>query len=188
MKHETRNIKHMKKEKHKNCSTFHVPCSIKQKGYILLEAFIAIMVISIAFGVLLDIGTLSIKTSTSIQKSAKANFLLKEIIESTRNYRDGTNWSVNGLGVVNTGNNNPYYFILDTTVNPNKWVLTSGTETTGIFTRKIIFDKVSREPPTQNIENNYNSSHDDPNTKKVTATVIWEDRTLNLITYFTNWK
>jgi len=71
---------------------------------------------------------------------------------------------------------------------PNKWNLIQGTEIVGIFTRKIIFDKVSRDPSTQNIENTYNSFNNDANTRKVTVTVIWPEKTVNLITYFTNWK
>ena len=154
----------------------------------LLEAFIAIVIIGIAFGVILDIGTLAVKNSTSIQKSAQANFLLKEAMESARSFKDGTNWPINGLGTVNTGSDNPYYFTLDTGVTPNKWNLIQGTEIVGIFTRKIIFDKVSRDPSTQNIENTYNSFNNDANTRKVTVTVIWPEKTVNLITYFTNWK
>ena len=188
MKHETYNMKHKKNEKHKSCSMFHVPCSMKQKGSIILEAFIAIMVISVAFATLLDIGTLSVQTSTSITKSSQANFLAKEAIEATRSFRDGTTWATDGLGVVSTGEPAYYYVVLDTGVTPNKWALTSGTETVGIFTRKIIFDQVSRDPSTQNIENPYNASHDDPNTRKATASVSWESRTLNLTTYLTNWK
>ena len=50
----------------------------KQRGSILLEAFVAVMIIGITFAVMLDIGTLSIKNSTSIRNSSQANFLLKE--------------------------------------------------------------------------------------------------------------
>ncbi len=156
----------------------------RHKGFILLEAFLAIMVISLAFGVLLSVGTLSIKTSTLIQKNSQANFLLKEILESARSFRDGTTWASNGLGFVATGSANPYYF----TITNNAWVLTSGTEVNGIFTRKIVFDNVSRDPATQNIETTYNSSYNDPNTKKATATVTWSGKTVNLVTYFTNWR
>ncbi len=160
----------------------------KNGGSILLEALIVITVITVAFPVLLDIGTLSIKTSTSIRQADQANFLLKESIESTRSFRDGTTWSTNGLGTVTTGSANPYYFLLNTGVNPNAWVLTSGTETVDIFTRKIVFDKVSRDPTTQNIESTYNASHDDQNTRKITATVSWQGKSASLITYLTNWK
>jgi len=159
-----------------------------ESGSILLEAFIAIMVIGISFAFLLDLGALSVKVSTSIQKSTQANFLLREGMEITRSFRDGTTWATNGLGSVSIGSANPYYFLLDTSVNPNKWSLTSGTETVGIFTRKVIFEKVSRDPATSNIQGTYNPSYDDQNTRKVTVTVSWPEKTMDLITYFTNWK
>lgn len=156
-----------------------------ESGSILLEAFLAIVIIGIAFGVLLDIATLSTKTSTSIQKSSQGNFLLKEEMETVRSFRDGTTWGTNGLGTVNTGSANPYYFTLDTSVTPNKWTLNSGTETTGIYTRKIIFDRVSRDSNSNIITS---GGTDDPNTRKVTIMVIWPEKTLTLITYLTNWK
>lgn len=154
-------------------------------GSILLEVLISIAIISLVFSVLLDIGVLSSKTSDSIEKIAKVNFLLKETIESVRSFRDGTDWSSNGLGSVNTGINNPYHLVLEA---PNKWTLISGTETVDNFTRKIIFEKVSRDPITKNIESVYNSLNDDPDTKKITAIVSWNDKTSQIITYFTNWK
>lgn len=156
-----------------------------QKGSLLLEAFIAVMIIGIAFGALLDVGTLAVKTSTSIEKSSQANFLLKEEMEAARSFRDGTTWATNGLGASSTitpGNN--YHMVL----NSNAWTVVAGVETIGIFTRKVVFDKVSRDPSTQNIESVYNASHDDPNTKKATVTVSFESTTLTLSTYLTNWK
>lgn len=146
-------------------------------GSILLEALISIIIIGLIFSVLLDIGILSLKTSASIEKITKADFLLKEAIESVRSFRDGTDWSSNGLGLVSAGTSNPY-----------KSNLTPGTETIGIFTRKIIFDNVSRNPATKNIESVYNASNNDPYTKKVTAIVNWEAQSAQVITYFTNWK
>ena len=146
-------------------------------GSILLEALISIIIIGLIFSVLLDIGVLSLKTSASIEKITEADFLLKGAVESVRSFRDGTDWSSNGLGLVSTGTSNPY-----------KSDLTPGTETIDIFTRKIIFDNVSRDPSTKNIESVYNSSHYDPDTKKVTAIVSWEGKTSQVITYFTNWK
>ncbi len=170
------------------CSMFHVPCSIRQRGAILIEAFIAVMVIGVAFAAMLDVGTLSIKTSASISQSSQANFLMKESLETVRSFRDGTTWAGSGLGTVNTGSANPYHFTLNTGVIPNTWTLTPGAETAGIFTRKIVFDKVSRDPATQNIEAAYNAAHNDANSRKVTATVSFSGKTLNLVTYFTNWK
>lgn len=160
----------------------------KNKGSILLEAFLAVMIIGIAFSSLFDIGALAIQNSTAIQQSTGANFLLKEGIETARSFRDGTTWATNGLGTVNTGSTNPYHFTLNTDSTPNTWALASGTETIGIYTRKIVFDTVSRDPSTQDIETTYNASHNDPNTRQVTATVTWSNKTLALITYLTNWR
>lgn len=160
----------------------------KNLGFLIIEALLAIMIIGFALGTLLEISALSVKISTSIRQSDQANFLLKETMESARNFRDGTTWSINGLGSLNTGSSNPYYFSLDTTVTPNQWNINSGTQTLGMFTRNVVFDKVSRDPATGNIETTYNASHDDPNTKKVTLTVAGPNKTLYLTTYVTNWK
>lgn len=156
----------------------------KQCGYLLLEALLAVVIIGLAFTTLLAIGTLSIKTSTSIEQNDQANFLLKEAMESVRSFRDGTTWATNGLGTLSTGSANPYYLVIQS----NTWTPTTGTETIGSFTRKIVFDKVSRDTSTSNMESVYNATHDDPNTRKVTVTIVSPSQTLNLITYFTNWK
>ena len=156
----------------------------QSKGSLLLEGFLSVMIISIAFAALLDIGALSAKTSRTLAQNDQANFLLKEDIEAVRDFRDGTTWSSNGLGTVTTGSSNPYHISLM----GSAWSLGTGTETVGNFTRSIVFDKVSRDPTTNNIENTYNSAHDDPNTLKVTVTIASTDRTFTLSTYLTNWK
>jgi hypothetical protein len=167
------------------------PSLFKQpnKGSIILEAFIAITVISVAFAVFLDIGTLSVKTSTTMQKSSQANFLLKETMEAVRSYRDATTWtqavSPIGLGAANLGSANPYYLALNTQANPNTWVLTSGTETTGIYQRSIVFDSVYRDAGSNIVTSGGTL---DANTKKVTVTVTWPEKTMTLVTYLTNWK
>lgn len=159
-----------------------------QKGAILLDAIISIIIIGSAFAALLSVGASSIKMSTSLRQATQANSLLEESIEGVRNFRDGTDWTTTGLGTLATGNSNPYHLFLDTAFNPPKWNLVPGPETSDIFTKKIIFDRVSRDPSTHDIEDIYNASHDDPNTIKITAIVAWQSRTLQLITYFTNWK
>ena len=158
------------------------------KGFIFLDILIAITIISIAFTVILAIGATSLRLSSSIRNTTEADSLIKEEIEALRSFRDGTDWSVNGLGTVSKGSSNPYHVVLDTVSNPNTWNLVSGTETVGIFTRNIVFDNVSRNPNTNNIEDNYNQLNDDPDTIKITVTVAWLDKTLKVITYLTNWQ
>ena len=139
---------------------------------------------------LISIIVSSLNTSNSIQKATQANALVKEEYEAIRSFRDGTatTWASNGLGSVNFGINNPYYLFLDTGANPIKWVLNTGVETVDIFTRKVVFDKVSRDPSTQNIESSYNPLNNDPDTVKATITVEWLNKTSQVIAYFTNWQ
>ena len=166
-------MKHLKKE--------------KNKGFIFLEILICVSLVGIVFLMLLSIGVQSMVASRSIKKAAEVDSLIKEELEAVRSFRDGTQWATNGLGVVATGSANPRYAALDT-LNPPKWILQSGTETVGAFTRNMVFDKVSRNPTTQNIESTYNAANDDPDTRKVTVTVTYEGKTYQVITYLTNWQ
>lgn len=158
------------------------------KGFVFLEIIIGVALTSIVFVTLLSVAFLSLNISASIKQTTLADALAKEEIEALRTFRDGTTWLTDGLGTVSVGSNNPYYLVLNDQANPPRWDLTLGTETTGIFTRKIVFDKVSRDPTTKNIESVYNILHDDPETRKVTVTVSWTGKNYNLISYLTNWR
>lgn len=148
-----------------------------------MEIIVSVALISIAFVVLLGIAFSVINVSSSIQKQTKANALMNEGFEAIRNFRDGTQWLVNGLGTMTTGSSSPYHLVN----NSNTWNLVEGPETIGIFTRQIVLDKVSRNSNYQ-IEQTYNLANDDNNTRKITITVSWQDTSLQNITYLTNWK
>ena len=152
-------------------------------GFLLIEIIIAVALISIVFITLLGVGVITLNVSNSIQKETQADSLVKEEFEALRSFRDGTTWATNGLGTVNTGNSNPYHLVNDS----DEWVLVAGAETKGIFTRQVIFDKVSRDSA-GNVEYAYNSSNDDADTRKITVTVSWRDRSIQTVSYFTNWK
>jgi len=152
-------------------------------GFIFLEILISIAVIGIVFITLLGIGYLVLNLSSSIQKQTQADSLIKEGFESVRNFRDGTTWATNGLGIVNYGTGNPYRLVNSS----GQWTLVAGAETVGIFTRQIVFDKVSRDTG-GSIEAVYNSSRNDADTIKVTLTVTWPGKTMQAVSYFTNWK
>lgn len=154
----------------------------------MLEAILAIIVLSIAFGAILNIAFISLQTSQYIEKAARANFFIKEEMEALRNFRDGTTWATNGLGTMQTGAGNPYHMVLNFSTNPPSWTMAQGAETAGIFSKKIILDLVSRNPADQSIESTYNSLHNDANTRKATVQIVWEGRTVQASTYFTNWK
>ena len=156
--------------------------NFKSKGFIFLEILISITLISVVFITILGIGFLSLNLSSSIKETTRADFLVKEELEAVRSFRDKTTWA--NFIDVNFGGANPYYFVLSN----NEWNRNSGTETVGIFTRNVIFDKVSRDPTTNYIESVYDPSRDDPDTKKITVNVIWSGKTHQILTYLTNWQ
>lgn len=159
-----------------------------KNGFIFLEILIAIALVGIVFITLLGIGVQSLGLSYTIQKTTQIDSLLKEEMEATRSFRDGTNWSTDGLGVVSTGSANPYHLILSGAFNPPKWILQTGIEAVGEFTRQVVFDKVSRDPFTHDIESIYNTANDDSKTRKITASVVYGGKTYQVIAYLTNWK
>ena len=161
----------------------------QKRGFVFLEILVSVALISVVFITLLGIGALALNTSFDIQKRTQVDSLVKEEIEAVRAFMDSTatTWGTNGLGSVNTGSGSPYYLVLDSST-PPKWTLQAGTETIGVFTRKVIFDKVSRNPTTKEIESTYNAANDDPDTRKVTVNVVWKGTTYQVVTYFTNWQ
>ncbi len=160
----------------------------KKTGFIFLEILIAIAIISIVFTVLLGIGFSAINILSSIKKQTQADFLAKEELEALRSYRDGTTWASNGLGIVDSGDINPYYLVLDNGATP-KWTLQLGQETVGIFTRYVVFDWVSRNPPvTGYIEDTYHDANRDDQTVKVKVTVSWLGKVSQVFAYLTNWQ
>ncbi|MCX6720507.1 MAG: hypothetical protein NTW11_01760 [Candidatus Staskawiczbacteria bacterium] len=149
-------------------------------GFLLLEIIISIAIIVIAFVSLIGVAFLAINTSSSVQKQTQADSLVREEFEAVRNFRDGTTWATNGLGIINTGSANPYHAV----INANKWTLVAGVETTGIFTRSVVIDKVYRDG-SGNIST---SGTLDADTIKVTVTVSYTGKTIQDMSYFTNWK
>ena len=171
-------------------------------GFIFLEILIAVALIGIVFITLLGLGFTTLQISTTIQKTTQADTLAKEGLEALRSFRDQTTWSTNGIGSADTGSANPYYLVF----NNNLWMLVAGTESVGIFSRKIIFDKVSRNEngdiiSISRIKDLFTRDNiafaaacanppcpDDPDTRKVTVVVTYDSKTYQIITYFTNWQ
>jgi len=157
----------------------------KEKGIALVEILIVIGIIAITISSLLGVAVFSLKLSASIKETTTADALAQEIVEAVRNFRDGTDWDSDGLGVLNAGN---AYYPEKSGGIPPAWILVGGEETINGFVRKVVFEKVSRDPGTNNIEDVYNSGNDDSDTRKVVATVSWESKKVEIITYFTNWR
>lgn len=158
------------------------------QGILVIEVLIAIALITIALMSLFGLAVFSLRVSLLIKETTFANALAQETIEAIRNFRDGTTWDTDGLETLSTGDSNPHYPELDTGVSPSKWTLPEGTETIDGFTRKVVFEEVSRDSITNDIEAIYDSNNDDPNTRKAIVTVSWKDKKIEIITYFTNWR
>lgn len=164
-----------------------------KKGVSIIEILVVISIIVIALTSLLELVSFSLKISTLVKQTTQANLLAQETMEQGRNFRDGINWNnddsnnqYDGLGVVSLG---IAYHLEKSSDIPSKWMLITGEETIDSFTRKVVFENVMRD-------GNYNivfsGGTNDPNTKKVTVTVSWQERgvirQVKLVTYLTNWK
>lgn len=158
---------------------------ISIKGITIIEILVVIAVMTIAFGSLLGIVLFSLKVSATIKETTQANSLAQEVIEAVRNFRDGTIWEIDGLGTLT---NNVDYYPEKSGDIPPKWTLIQGVETLDAFTRKVVFERVSRDPITDDIEAIYNPMNNDSDTSKAIATVFWKDKDIEVITYLTNWR
>jgi len=63
-------------------------------------------------------------------------------------------------------------------------MLIQGEEDVNSFTRKVVFENTFRDATDNIVET---GGINDPNTKKATVTVSWQEKQLEIITYFTNW-
>ncbi|MDP2821034.1 MAG: prepilin-type N-terminal cleavage/methylation domain-containing protein [bacterium] len=160
----------------------------KNKGFTIIEILIVITIAGISFSALLGLAAFSLKNSVLIKETYQANYLAQEMLEIARNLRDGTDWGTGGIGSFSA---DVAFHPEKTAASPPKWQLISGTETTGIFSRNLVFKRVSRDA-NDNIEEVFNPANEDANTRKAIATASWNKRGIvhkvELFLYLTNWK
>jgi hypothetical protein len=155
------------------------------KGISMMEILIVTAILGFSVSGLLGLISLSLTSSTINKGFSQADALAQETIEQVRNFRDGTLWSTDGIGTLSVGTD--YYPELSGS--PSVIQMTAGSQTVSGFTKKVIFENVSRDT-----NDNIVSSGGilDPNSKKLTITVSWQERARNhqrqLITYLTNWQ
>ncbi|MDP2930801.1 MAG: hypothetical protein Q8N56_04365 [bacterium] len=156
-----------------------------KKGISVIELLLAAFFIISAVVALVGVAGFSASASVIARKTIQANTLAASLMESARSLRDGTVWGVDGFGTVLNGA--PYHF-QETIGNPPSWILSEGEETIAGFQRKIIFYNVLRDA-NDNIV--VEGGLVDPETKKATVTVSWQEKSRNhqvsLETIFTNW-
>ena len=70
------------------------------KGIGLIELLIVIAIITTGLVYLLGMFSFSLRISGEEKKVGQANFMVQELIEGVRNFRDGTSWQDNGLGTL----------------------------------------------------------------------------------------
>lgn len=155
-------------------------------GISIIEILVAITIIIIALVSLFNLNSLSLKASTLVKQTTRANFIAQEVMEAVRNFRDGTSWSINGLGVLTPGAS---YHPEKSIDNPPKWQIILGEGKAGGFTRKVVFNDVFRDSNDNIVETGGTL---DLETKKAAVIVSWQDggrnHQIELVTYLTNWK
>jgi len=153
-----------------------------KKGVSVIEILIVVTIIVIALTALLGVVTFSLRISTLMKETTRANNLAQETIEAVRNFRDGTIWNTGGLGTLTPG---VAYYPKKSTDIPPKWQLIQGEEQIDGFLRKVVFLNVQRDANDNIVES---GGTNDPNTKKAAITVSWKEKKVEIVTYLTNWK
>ncbi|KKR46457.1 MAG: hypothetical protein UT82_C0012G0004 [Parcubacteria group bacterium GW2011_GWB1_40_14] len=135
----------------------------------------------------------SIKLSRLNQDKLKATMYLRELIEVTKDLEQ-TNWTATGLNNLTCVSPLPCHPEINTTTDPDTWILVDGEESldTNSYTRSLTINPVFRDQPNTIFPNSIVDSSApgatlDPNTKKITATIIRKNipppNTLTLETY-----
>lgn len=157
----------------------------KDTGFTIIEIVVAIAIIVLILGTILGFFILDSRIAERDRMRLKAISIAEEAIEAVRNFRDNTTWASDGIGSLMAGVD--YY----PTDSGTDWDIVLGTENINGFTRKVVFNRVSRDID-DNVEAVYNPVNDDSNTRKITVTISWTDRygdtNEELITYITNWR
>ena len=163
------------------------------RGISIIELLVAIVIMGVAVSALISFATFSLRTVSLLKQTTQASFFVQDAVEALKNYRDNTEWNdddpsdnYDGLGQVAIGV--PFHLELSGDA-PPRWQLLLGEETLGIFTRDIVMESVERDTADNIVES---GGTFDPETKKATVTVSWEERggikELEITTYLTNFR
>ena len=158
---------------------------VDKRGFTIVEIIVVVAIIASAFIAILSFFVFESRVGDRERMRLKAISLAEETIEAVRNFRDNTDWAVNGIGTLSTG---VEYHTAKAT---SSWEVISGSEDIDGFTKVIIFTNVSRDG-NDNIEQIFNPLNHDPDTKKISIIVNWADRSgsasESIETYLTNWR
>ena len=152
----------------------------QQKGIGMIEVIVCLTIIVISFWGFLELISYNLKIQERNKAKIEATNLAVETIEAIRSIRD-EDW--NNLASLSLETR--YYPV----VSGNKWILTltNPGPINGIYDCWVVLEKVYRD-----INDDISPSGiEDPETKKATAFIEWNDRgqikQFNLTSYLTNW-
>ena len=146
-----------------------------QKGFSMIELLVAIGIITVTLTSLLGVINFSLRLMILTKETTLATVMVQEGFEAVRSIRDN-DWTK-----LIDGNHG-------LTSVAGEWDFLGTENVISGFTRKILIESVSRNPATDDIEETYNSSNNDPDTKKIIAIVSWKGKEIKIATYLTNWK
>lgn len=158
-----------------------------KRGFTLLEVVIASSIITASMLAILEAYSFFIRAENSNGMRVKSIYLLEEGIEASRYLRDNS-WTSNILPLSTTTS---YYLYFSSSNATGTWQTTTTPQIyDGVFTRKLTFGQVYRNSTTQNISTTSSGSAIDPNTRKITVQVSWNDQigsaTKSMSAYLTN--
>lgn len=144
----------------------------------LIEIVIVTAIVSATLAAFLQVSILSIRLLRAEQYNLEATLLAQEAMEAVRSIRDES-WANNIVPLV-------YGTIYYPVVVNSKWMMS--TSNPGLFnnryTRQVVLNQVFRNG-TDDIAS---SGTPDDGTRKVTVTVSWENKSVQLVMYLTNFQ
>jgi type II secretory pathway pseudopilin PulG len=150
-----------------------------RSGFGLIEIIVAVAILTLALFGFLQTGVLALKLLRNEKENLEATLLAQESLEAVRSIRDAS-WASN---IAPLQNGKSYFPVI---VN-GKWTLAAATQTpiSGKYTRFLIFEEVRRGGGDQIVSS---GGTVDPNTRKVISRTIWGTKSIELVTYLTNFQ
>lgn len=150
-----------------------------KKGFGLIEIIISAAIITISFVAVTSFILFARSATLQAQRNTEALSLAEEALEVVRKMRDD-GWTAN---IASKTSGTTYY----PTVSGSSWVLqTTNPSPTSYYTTTIVFSNTSRDASDNIVAS---GGTNDPDTRKVVATVSWSDsgtKTVTITTYITN--
>lgn len=163
-----------------------------KKGVSVIEILIAGTIIAVTLVSFLSAAVFSLKTSSLAKQTIRAEEIAKGTIEAVRSFRNSVAWNnddpadeYDGLGVITV---NTAYHPEQSEGSPSQWKMVQTNDVVDGYNREVIFENVSRNPITNDIEESYNPLNNDSDSKKITVNISWENKKVEITTYLTNWN